>query len=134
MLDNARRRAQTLNRVGDDLFLAHVQHLDLLSRIFDTAIATFVFCSVPDPVSGLRELGRVVRTDGHILLLEHVRIDQPIIGSFMDMLAPLIVKLNGANINRRTVTNVRLAGLKIDHVMDLDKMSMFKLIFASPMN
>jgi hypothetical protein len=52
----------------------------------------------------------------------------------MDMLAPLIVKLNGANINRRTVTNVRLAGLRIDHIMDLDKMGMFKLILASPMN
>jgi hypothetical protein len=66
--------------------------------------------------------------------LETVSIDQPIVGLFMDMLAPLIVKLNGANINRRTVTNVRLAGLRIDHIMDLDKMGMFKLIFASPMN
>jgi ubiquinone/menaquinone biosynthesis C-methylase UbiE len=134
MLDNARRRVQTLNRVDDDLFVADVQHLDLPSGIFDTAIATFVFCSVPDPVQGLRELGRVVCPDGHILLLEHVRIDQPIVGLFMDMLAPLIVKLNGANINRRTVTNVRLAGLRINHIMDLDKMGMFKLIFASPMN
>jgi phosphatidylethanolamine/phosphatidyl-N-methylethanolamine N-methyltransferase len=74
MLENARWRVQTLNRVGDDLFLADVQHLDLPSGIFDTAIATFVFCSVPDPVQGLRELGRVVCPDGHILLLEHVRI------------------------------------------------------------
>jgi ubiquinone/menaquinone biosynthesis C-methylase UbiE len=62
MLDNARRRVQTLNRVGDDLFLTDVQHLDLPSCIFDTVIATFVFCSVPDPVQGLRELGRVVCT------------------------------------------------------------------------
>jgi len=132
MLDVARKRAAQLQRAGDDLFLADVQHLELPSRIFDTVIATFVFCSVPDPVQGLRELGRVVRPDGHIVLLEHVRVDRPIIGAIMDALAPLIVRLNGANINRRTVTNVQLAGLKIDHVMDLDKMGMFKLIFASP--
>lgn len=132
MLDIARKRAMQLQREGDDLFLADVQHLDFPSRIFDTVIATFVFCSVPDPVQGLRELGRVVHPDGHIMLLEHVRIDRPIIGAIMDTLAPLIVQLNGANINRRTVTNVQLAGLKIDHVMDLDKMGMFKLIFASP--
>lgn len=50
----------------------------------------------------------------------------------MDVLPPLVVRPNGASINRRTVTNVRLAGLRIDHVMDLDKMGMFKLIFASP--
>jgi ubiquinone/menaquinone biosynthesis C-methylase UbiE len=132
MLDVARERVKKLNRSGDDLFLADVQHLDLPSGIFDTVIATFVFCSVPDPVQGLQELGRVVRPDGHILLLEHVRIDRPVIGPLMDALAPLVVWLNGANINRRTVTNVRLAGLRIDHIMDLDKMGMFKLIFASP--
>jgi ubiquinone/menaquinone biosynthesis C-methylase UbiE len=132
MLEIARERAKKLNRSGDDLFLADVQHLDLPSGIFDTVIATFVFCSVPDPVQGLRELGRVIRQDGHILLLEHVRIDRPVIGPLMDALAPLVVRLNGASINRRTVTNVRLAGLRIDHIMNLDRMGMFKLIFASP--
>jgi ubiquinone/menaquinone biosynthesis C-methylase UbiE len=130
MLDIARQRTRAWNREGDELFLADVQHLELPSEIFDTVIATFVFCSVPNPVQGLRELGRVVRPDGHILLLEHVRIDRPIIGPFMDALAPLIVKLNGANINRRTVTNIGLAGLKIDHMVNLDKMGMFKLIIA----
>ena len=134
MLEIARQRAGTLGRSGDDLFLADVQHLDFPSGIFDTVIATFVFCSVPDPVQGLRELGRVVRPDGHIVLLEHVRIDRPIIGLLMDALAPLIVRLNGANINRRTLTNVQIAGLKADHVMNLDKMGMFKLIFASPIH
>ena len=134
MLDIARQRAQALNREADDLFLADVQHLNFPSGIFDTVVATFVFCSVPDPVQGLRELARVVRPDGHILLLEHVRIDRPIIGPVMDFLAPIIVRLNGANINRRTVANVGLAGLKIDHIIDLDKMGMFKLIFACPMN
>ncbi len=133
MLDIARRRAHALNREGDDLFLADVQHLELPSGNFDTVIATFVFCSVPDPVQGLRELGRLVRPDGHILLLEHVRVDRPVIGPFMDILAPLIVKLNGANINRRTVTNVGLAGLKIHQTVNLDKMGMFKLIIARSM-
>lgn len=134
MLEIARQRAAKLQRSGDDLFLADVQHLHLPSRIFDTVIATFVFCSVPDPVQGLREIGRVVRTDGHIVLLEHVRIDRPIIGTLMDTLAPLIVRVHGANINRRTLTNIQVAGLKIDHVIDLDKSGMFKLIFASPIH
>jgi hypothetical protein len=74
----------------------------------------------------------VVRPDGQILLLEHVRIDRPVIGALMDLAAPLIVRINGANINRRTVENVRAAGLHIDRVEDLDNMGMFKLIFARP--
>jgi ubiquinone/menaquinone biosynthesis C-methylase UbiE len=130
MLDIARQQARDLNRNQDDLFLADVQHLELPSATFDTIVATFVFCSVPDPVQGLREIGRVIRPDGQILLLEHVRIDRPIIGTMMDLVAPLIVRLNGANINRRTVENVKAAGLQIDRVEDLDTMGMFKLIFA----
>jgi len=133
MLDIARQRAKNLNRHEDDLFLADVQHLELPSAIFDTVVATFVFCSVPDPIQGLREIGRVVRPGGQIVLLEHVRIDRPVIGTLMDVLAPLIVRLSGANINRRTVENVHMAGLQIERVEDLDDMGMFKLIFAHSM-
>lgn len=130
MLEIARQRAKSLNREDVDLRLGDVQHLEFPSAIFDTVVATFVFCSVPDPIQGLREIGRVVRPSGQILLLEHVRIDRPVIGRLMEILAPLIVRLNGANINRRTVENVRAAGLQIDRVEDLDDMGMFKLIFA----
>jgi hypothetical protein len=42
----------------------------------------------------------------------------------------LIVRRSGANINRRTVDNVQIAGLAIEQVQDLDNMDMFKLIFA----
>lgn len=129
MLDIARHRAWSLG-CDVDLRLGDVQSLEFPSASFDTVLATFVFCSVPDPVKGLREIGRVVRPSGQILLLEHVRIDRPIIGTLMDVLAPLIVRLNGANINRRTVENVRLAGLQIERVEDLDDMGMFKLISA----
>ena len=132
MLDIARQRAKSLNRHEDDLFLADVQHLELPSAIFDTVVATFVFCSVPDPIQGLRELGRVVRPgpSGQVLLLEHVRIDRPVIGTLMYVLAPLIVRLNGANINHRAIENVRIAGLHIDRVENLDDMGMFKLVIA----
>ena len=132
MLELARKKAAALNRQGNDLFLADIQHLKLPSAIFDTVVATCVFCSVPDPIQGLREIGRVVRPDGHILLLEHIRIDKPIVGPMMDLLAPLVVRINGANINRRTIENVKKAGLQIDHVIDLDKMGMFKIILARP--
>lgn len=130
MLDIARQRMKSLNRQDHDLRLGDVQHLEFPSSTFDTVVATFVFCSVPDPIQGLRELGRAVRPNGQILLLEHVRIDRPIVGALMDILSPLVVRLYGASINRRTVENVRTAGLQIERVDDLDDMGMFKLIFA----
>ncbi|MEO8354757.1 MAG: hypothetical protein ABI621_02480 [Chloroflexota bacterium] len=79
-----------------------------------------------------QRISSIYDRDGYILLLEHVRIDHPIIGPLMDLLSPVVAHLNGASINRRTVDNVRAAGLKIDHVLDLDGMGMFKLIMARP--
>ena len=48
----------------------------------------------------------------------------------MDLLNPLAVRMMGANINRRTVDNVRLAGLEIERVEDLGMGGIFKLIVA----
>lgn len=128
MLDRARRRAQSLG-LDVDLRVMDVQRLQFPDATFDAAVSTFVFCSVPDPVRGLRELGRVVRPGGDIWLLEHVRIDRPIVGALMDALNPLVVRIMGANINRRTVENVRLAGL---HVVQVENVrgELVKLIRA----
>lgn len=131
MLARARERACELG-LTVDLREGDVQALDFSDATFDTVVATFVFCSVPDPVLGLRELGRVVKPEGKILLLEHVRLDYPIIGWAMDLLSPLTVRLWGANINRRTVENVRRAGLEAESIVDLGPMGMVKAIVARP--
>jgi phosphatidylethanolamine/phosphatidyl-N-methylethanolamine N-methyltransferase len=131
MLARARRRAAAMG-FAVDLQEGDVQHLVFDDDAFDTAVATFVFCSVPDPLAGLRELRRVVRPAGRILLLEHVRIDRPVIGRLMDLLNPLVVRLMGPNINRRTVANIAAAGLAITALDHLGPMGMVKMIAAAP--
>lgn len=130
MLARARRRAQELG-LDVDLRLMDAQQLEFADDTFDAVVATFVFCSVPDPIRGLQELGRVVKPDGDIWLLEHVRVDRPIVGTLMDLLNPVVVRITGANINRRTVENVRRAGLVIVEVEDLRR-DLVKLIHARP--
>jgi len=131
MIWRARARAERLG-LAVGLQVWDVQELPAPDHAFDTAVATFVFCSVPDPVRGLRELARVVRPDGAILLLEHVRIDRPFIGRLMDLLDPLAARVIGAHINRPTVENVRRAALHIEHIESLGPMGMVKLIVAHP--
>jgi phosphatidylethanolamine/phosphatidyl-N-methylethanolamine N-methyltransferase len=132
MLERAHRRAEELDSPVE-LRQMDAQQLDFPDDSFDAAVGTFVFCSVPDALQGLRELGRVVKPGGKILLLEHVRIDDPeIAGKVMDVLDPLVARLMGPHINRRTVENVRRAGLEVERVEILAPPKLVKLIVARP--
>lgn len=88
-----------------------VQRLPFADGTFDTVTATCVFCSVDDPVEGLREVRRVVATGGQVLLLEHVRPRGAVLGRLADIVSPLTRRLVGPSINRRTEENVVAAGL-----------------------
>jgi ubiquinone/menaquinone biosynthesis C-methylase UbiE len=129
MLDRAKVRAQELGKPVR-LCLGDVLHLDFPDHSIDTAIATFVFCSVPNPVLGLQEILRVLEPGGTLLMIEHMRSEQPVIGNLMDLLNPLVVRVMGANINRRTLDNVRRSGFEIVQVENLAGGGIFKRIIA----
>jgi phosphatidylethanolamine/phosphatidyl-N-methylethanolamine N-methyltransferase len=118
MLKRARAKARRIG-VSVKLELADVQTLPYPEHSFDTAVATFVFCSVPDPVLGLREVRRVLRPGGRLVLLEHVLSERRCLRRLMKGLAPLVRRLYGASIDRDTVGNVNAAGFSNVKATDL---------------
>lgn len=131
MMRKARERAREINR--DIAFEeADLCNLPFADGAFDTAAATFVFCSVPEPVQCLREMGRVTKRGGRVLLLDHVRIDRPWIGPLMDRLNISTVRLAGEHINHRMEVFVREAGLEIVESRRLGFMGILQFIVARP--
>lgn len=106
MLELAKRKQQRKS-IAVDLALMDVQSLDYADNSFDTVIASFVFCSVPKPRKGLKELYRVCKPGGQVLLLEHVLSSHKVAALLMNLLNPLVVRVFGANINRQTLKNVQ---------------------------
>jgi len=129
MLARARAKAQKQG-VMVRLLQMDVQQLDFADNTFDIVVGTFVFCSVPDPILGLREVERVVKPGGHVLLLEHVLAANRNLAVLMHLLNPIVVRIMGANISRQTVDNVAESGLVIDRAADLACGRIFKLIEA----
>jgi ubiquinone/menaquinone biosynthesis C-methylase UbiE len=115
MLVRARHRGKTLGRTVEYVRAA-AEALPFRDGTFATATATCVFCSVEHPIRGLEEVSRVVRPDGTVLLLEHVRPTNPVLAKIFDWLSPLTRRIFGPEINRRTEENVVAAGLAISHV------------------
>ncbi|MBK8903552.1 MAG: class I SAM-dependent methyltransferase [Anaerolineaceae bacterium] len=129
MLDRATALA-TETEADVKLQLGDVQKLDFPNDTFDEVVATFVFCSVPDPGLGFNEIARVLKPNGRLLLLEHVRSANPVVGKLMDLLDPIMVRLMGAHINRRTLANIQQSQLQVEGVEDMGTGGIFKLIVA----
>ena len=93
-----------------DLQVMDAENMLFEDNSFDTVVSFGTLCSIPDPDRGLKEIRRVCRDGGKILMLEHVRSNNKIAGKMMDLINPLTRRIIGDNINRRTYENILNAG------------------------
>ncbi len=114
MLERAARKARAYSG-SIELREMDVCDLEFPDSSFDTIATAFTFCSVPKPVVGLRELCRVLKPDGQLIMIEHVRSAIGPLGIFMDIMTPLTSRI-GPSLNRDTVGNVQKAGFRLRRV------------------
>ena len=126
MLEHAKKRARNIDNIS--LFVMDGEHLAFDDDSFNYVVTTFVLCSIPDPVEALREMKRVCKPDGIIINMEHMKSKNAILALIEDIFNPLTSFAAGVNINRRTVENIKKAGLNIIEEHNLAIKDVFRLI------
>jgi ubiquinone/menaquinone biosynthesis C-methylase UbiE len=111
MIERARRPAEVY-RGSLTLQVMDAQALEFSDAAFDTVVTSCTFCSVPDPLRGLRELYRCLKPGGQLLMFEHVRSRVGPIALLQDVMT-LITSRIGPDMNRDTVGNVIRAGFEL---------------------
>jgi ubiquinone/menaquinone biosynthesis C-methylase UbiE len=113
MLRHARERASHLG-IPFALVQADAEALPFPDAAFDTVAISLALCTIPDPVKALRELARICRPGGRIVMLEHVRSTARPLAALQSMLFPLNERAIGCHLDRDTVALAQSLGFSID--------------------
>jgi len=112
MLIVAQRRARRLS-MDVSFSLADAEAMPFSDKSFDTVVSSLSTCTFPNPIGALREMARVCKPAGRILLLEHGRSDREWLAGWQDRRADSFAKRLGCHWNREPLELAREAGLKI---------------------
>lgn len=93
MLRKANERVRTYAMTNTKLMVMDASKLEFPENSFDRVIATYVISAVPDPVKTLLEMRRVCKPSGHLVILNHFKSDNPVVGLFEKLLAPVCTKI-----------------------------------------
>jgi ubiquinone/menaquinone biosynthesis C-methylase UbiE len=112
----AKASSRAANYAGTlDLRVMDIHALEFPDQSFDQVVTSCTFCSVPNPVAGLKALRRVLKAGGMLYMFEHTGSHVFPFSLLLDFITPLWKPI-GPEMNRDTVANVRKAGFEIQQV------------------
>jgi phosphatidylethanolamine/phosphatidyl-N-methylethanolamine N-methyltransferase len=127
MLHRARDKVVELGLTNVTLRTMDATVMDFTDDGFDSAVATYTISAVPDPVSVLREMRRVVKPGGSIVVLNHFRSEKRVVGRLEDLVAPVCTRL-GWKSNLPLEPLLEQVGLKPELSMKVNLFNGWRLI------
>ena len=116
MLARAKQQLATADCSDVQLLEMDAQELGFNDHSFDATISTFVFCTVPDPHLGLKNVHRVLKTGGRAIFIEHMKTDYWIVNLFLKSMDFFSTRMLGTSMIRETEKNILAAGFRIEKV------------------
>jgi phosphatidylethanolamine/phosphatidyl-N-methylethanolamine N-methyltransferase len=93
MLRKAMQRVREMGLGHVRLGLMDASNIAFPKDTFDHVLATYVISAVPDPEKTLLEMRRVCKPSGHLVILNHFKSENPVIGALEEMLAPVCTRI-----------------------------------------
>ena len=91
--------------------------LPLPDRSIDTVVMTWTLCSISDPLKALDQMKRVLKSDGHLIFVEHGQAPDSGVAVWQDRLNPVWKRIGGGcHLNRKIDELVVQAGFQIDEL------------------
>ena len=110
------KKAEEINMNIDFLFEG-AEEIKLKSNSVDTVVITYTLCSIPNPMDALKEIKRVMRSDGNILFCEHGIAPDIKVSKWQNRINPIWGKLfGGCNINRDIPSIIANSGFKVQNL------------------
>ncbi len=131
MLQKAKEKLVKSGKGNIVLKQGNVETLEFEDNTFDYVVTSCVFCSVPDPVKGLKEIKRVLKPTGKLIMLEHVLSKNPLVALLEHIHNPITKCIMGVNINRNTRQNILDSSMKISEDRNLAVFDVFRLFVAT---
>lgn len=101
-------------RVPIEFLAAHAEAIPLPDGAVDTVVTTWTLCTIADPGRALREMRRVLKTDGRLVFVEHGRAPDPRVVRWQDRLTPVWRRIaGGCHLNRPVATMLEAGGFEV---------------------
>ncbi len=113
LLSMARRRAAQAD-VPVDLMQGSATAIPLDNDSVDMVVMTWTLCSIPDPLTALREMRRVLKPGGALLFVEHGLSPEPGVARWQHRLTPVWRHISGGcHLDRKVDDLIRAGGFDV---------------------